>query len=225
MRIFVTTWSPGFASRPGTGSDPQVPATRAFSSATPSKSGALSVSPCAPAGALNQTWITGTPSRLAMRRQPLDVLDRVLLAAMLWRTGGRKGAALHDDVVLHVLDDERAARGVELHGLAFVGGAPRGRRRRFGRRACGSPRVHERLVARSDLHVDRVEGGRCAHEERAPVPPAPMKIASTSSGTATLAEEPPVRVVDPDAARRRHPDVAEAHRISCRPARRASARP
>ncbi len=46
------------------------------------------------------------PARIGQAR---DVLDVVLLPAMLGRARRGEGAALHHHVVLHVLDDQRAA--------------------------------------------------------------------------------------------------------------------
>jgi hypothetical protein len=45
----------------------------------------------------------------------------------------RERAALHDDVVLQILDDQRAALGVELQAVGFK--ERRGRRRRRAGRA------------------------------------------------------------------------------------------
>src|SRR5215210_484787 len=62
MRIFSTTWSPSFGSRPSAGAAPQVPRTSAFASLTPWKSGAFCFSPGAPWSTMYQTWTTGTPA-------------------------------------------------------------------------------------------------------------------------------------------------------------------
>ena len=61
IRIFSTTKSPRFGSRPAAGFAPQVPRTSA-PAATPSKSGAFSFSPGAPFSTMYQTWITGAPA-------------------------------------------------------------------------------------------------------------------------------------------------------------------
>ena len=62
IRIFSTTKSPRFGSRPAAGCAPHVPRTSAFAPFTPSKSGAFCFSPGAPFSTMYQTWITGAPA-------------------------------------------------------------------------------------------------------------------------------------------------------------------
>ena len=99
----------GWASSPGTGAAPQVPRTIALASRRPSNSGAFIVTPGAPGSTMNQTWMTGTPRARGGSASRADVRDRVLLPAMDRRTGSGEGAAFHHHIVLHVLDDQRAA--------------------------------------------------------------------------------------------------------------------
>ena len=56
-------------------------------------------------------------TRARRRCEAAGVLDHVLLAGMGRRAGRGEGAALADDVVLHVLNDERATLGVERQVL------------------------------------------------------------------------------------------------------------
>src|SRR5262249_9360617 len=63
IRIFSTTKSPAFGSRPLAGFAPQLPRTSAFVLFTPSKRGAFCFSPGAPFSTMYQTWITGARLR------------------------------------------------------------------------------------------------------------------------------------------------------------------
>ena len=147
-------------------------------------------------------------------RQPADIVDHILLACMLRRAGGSKRPAVHHDVVLHILDDERAARRIQRHALFGAGAlwalrpAPKRRSlptRRRKRRA----RAHERLDMRADLGAHAVERMRCGHEQRAPVGLAPVQIGDQFRD-ADFAEQRAVLAVNPEAARRRDPDIAGA---------------
>ena len=109
---------------------------------------------------MNQTWMTMTPRDAASVGQAADILDHILLARMLRRTGGGEGAALHHHVVLHVLDDEGAARRVDRE-TALLARALRRMRKSVAvpaRALC----AHERLDARSDLcsHARKASGWR-----------------------------------------------------------------
>src|SRR5262245_25464156 len=91
------------------------------------------------------------------------VLDRVLLPAMDGRARGGEGAAIHHHVVLQVLDDQGATRGieVELSGRRRRGPTLRRRRRSMeldpGWGDAGAERPHEGLEARADLGLDRID--------------------------------------------------------------------
>src|SRR5208282_1223168 len=109
--------------------------------------------------------------------QAADVLDDVLLASVLWRARGGEGAPFHHHVVMHVLNDERAARWVERK-TALGAGTLRCRRRRIdrGRRAGGLSLPHERLDAWAYLRAQLIERMGGAHEKRAPISLAPVQI-------------------------------------------------
>ena len=81
----------------------------------------------------------------------------------------------------------------------------RGRRRRRG--GAASLGVHIGLVARPDLGRDRVDRMGRGHEQGAEVLAAPGQVGD-QLGHANLADQIAVRRIDPDAARRRHPDIA-----------------
>ena len=115
MRIFSTTKSPGFGSSPPTGAAPQLPRTSALVS-TPSKSGALSVRPGAPGSTDEPDVDHDNAARARDVREPADIVDDALLrGAWAGAPGIGEGAAVHDDVVLQVLDDQGAALRIELH--------------------------------------------------------------------------------------------------------------
>ncbi len=129
------------------------------------------------------------------------------------RAGGSEGAAVHHHVVLHVLNDQRAARRIDrVARLGELGCGPIDSRRRSrcrpgcGRRVLAG--AHIGLVARSDLHRHRIDRMRRGDVERAPIRPAPGQIAD-QFGNAQLADQSAVRRIDPDSARRRNPDIAE----------------
>ena len=71
----------------------------------------------------------GDAARPRRRGEPAHVLDDALRAGVRRRAGGGEGAALADDVVLHVLDDQGAAARIERQVLG------QRRRRSGGRRA------------------------------------------------------------------------------------------
>ena len=54
-------------------------------------------------------------ARARRLRQAADIVDDALLAGMAGRAGVGEGAAVHDHVVLQILDDHRAALRIELH--------------------------------------------------------------------------------------------------------------
>ena len=65
-------------------------------------------------------------ARAARFGQATDILDDILLAGVLRRARGREGAAFHHYVVLHVLNDQGAARRIDCEmafGLARSGAA------------------------------------------------------------------------------------------------------
>ena len=212
---------------PATGAAPQVPRTIALASSRPSNSGALSVTPGAPGSTTNQTWMTITPRARGDVRQPADILDRVLLAAVLRRAGGGERAAVHHHVVLHVLDDERAARRIERHALrgALARSAAAGAEADALAEALDAPALARmKGSTRGPILVrTRIERMRCGHEQCAPVGLAPVQVGDQFRH-AHLADQRAVLAVDPDAARARSPRRCRRCRISCRPARRARAR-
>ena len=212
MRIFSTTRSPGCGSRPATGAAPQVPRTIALASSRPSNSGALSVKPGAPGSTTNQTWMIITPRARATSASRRMFSTTFCSRACCGEPGRGERAAVHHHVVLHVLDDQRAARRIERHALPAAGAFGRGRRRsgRAGRSAgSAGARAHERLDMRADLGAHGIERMRCGHEQCAPIGLAPMQIGDQFRH-AHLAEQRAVFAVDPDAAGRGHPDVAGA---------------
>ena len=103
----------GLRLQASTGAAPHVPRTSALASARPSKSGAFRVRPGEPGSTRKWTCTTITPARAADLGEPANVLDHVLLAGVLRRAALGERAAVGHDVVLHVLDDEGAPRGVE----------------------------------------------------------------------------------------------------------------
>src|SRR5262245_64049615 len=88
--------------------------------------------------------------------QAADVLNDVLLAGMLRGSRGRKGTPVHHHVILHVLDDESAARWIEGEIGPFAGALR-------PRASCRPPtarrdfRMHERLDAWADFGAHRIE--------------------------------------------------------------------
>jgi hypothetical protein len=73
-------------------------------------------------------WITGTPAARAAAASPLTFSTTLWLFACAGAPEVGERAALHDDVVLHVLDDQRGARSVEIHRLLLSGGREAARR-------------------------------------------------------------------------------------------------
>ncbi|MGY2934830.1 putative ferredoxin-like protein [Bradyrhizobium sp. GM6.1] len=137
--------------------------------------------------------------------QAADILDDALLLRVTWRAGIGKGAAVHDDVVLEILDDHGAASRVELHFAVGKDGGSGSRAR--GRRAAASLAAHIGLVARSDPGGNGIDRVRRSQIQRAEIRPAPGKVGD-EFGQAELAEQLAPRRIDPDPAGCRNPDVA-----------------
>ena len=154
--------------------------------------------------------MTTTPRARAASASRRMFSTTCLRAGMRRRAGIGEGAALADDVVLHVLNDERAAPRVERRPSASEAGgrgwrSTLGEQRRARRRR---PRGHVGLVAAARPWSHRVDRVGRGHEQRAEIRRRPRSRLATSSGTRTLPSRSPLGRVDPDAARRRHPDIA-----------------
>ncbi len=121
------------------------------------------------------------------------VVDDALRAGVGGRAGGGEGAALTDDVVLQVLDDQGAAARIERQFLGDRRRRRRGSRARLrarGRRRRAAPpgAGHIGLGARPDLGghpIDRMSRGEV---ERAEIRPAPGEIGD-EFGDPHLSEE------------------------------------
>ena len=131
IRIFSTTKSPSFASRPSAGAAPHEPRTSAPVSFTPANSGALTFKPGAPVLDDVPDVDHGDALAPARLRERLHVLDDVLLLRVLRSAGLRERAAVDHHVVLQVLDDQHAARRVQaqpfvVHAVPPMYGSLRG---------------------------------------------------------------------------------------------------
>ncbi len=135
------------------------------------------------------------PGPAAGLRDLAAVFDDVLFAGMGGGSAVGKGAAIHDDVVLHVLNDHR--------GLCGVDG--KGRHRSCRGRSGGA--AHEGFQPRPCLHVHRIDRRRRTDKKRAPILPAPVKVGGFL-GNRDFAKLHAVEVVDPDAAGPGHVDVS-----------------
>ena len=204
MRIFSTMKSPGRGSSPATGAAPQEPRTSALESTRPSNSGAFSVRPGAPGSTMNQTWITTTP-----RARAASASRRTLSTTRCARAcaGAPESAKAPPSMMTSfcrswMISAQRFGSSCRPSALSCGAGAEDAVARR------ASLGGHVRLVARPDLGRDRVNRVRRGHEQRPEVGAAPAEIGD-QFGHANLAQEIAVRRIDPDAARRRHPDIAE----------------
>src|SRR4051812_15282564 len=208
IRIFSTTKSPRFGSRPAAGFAPQLPRTSA-PAATPSKSGAFCFRPGAPFSTMYQTWITGAP---ALRKAAARRFTLLTTFCSLACCGAPDSANAPFSMITSFCRSwirSAVFFGFSLFSLATVGSplSAGGSRRSRPPPAKKSGRLaHVGLAARPDLGLHGIQRGAARNEERVPVGAAPREVADVlgdPDGAEVLA-----RGADhPDAARAGDPDV------------------
>src|SRR6476659_8924923 len=189
IRIFSTTKSPGFGSRPLAGLAPHVPRTSAFVLFTPSKSGAFCFKPGAPFSTMYQTWITGA----FLRR---NAAASFCTFATTFCSFACCGEPVSANAPLAIITSfcRSWIRSAVRFGFSFS----------F---AIGRLLFHVRLAPRADLRLDRVERGRARDEQGVPVGTAPGEVAGVLRDL-DHAEVLALGADHPDAAGAGDPDVA-----------------
>src|SRR5215212_255885 len=189
IRIFSTTWSPSWGSRPSAGAAPHVPRTSASASLTPRNSGAFWRSPGAPFSTMYQTWITGTPAarHAAARSATLPTTFWAVACA-----GAPESANAPPSMITSFC-------------RSWMTSAVRPASRERTSSLTSSPHVREPVAG--DLAGHAVDRRRRRDEQLVPAGAAPIQVAD---GLRDLdgADVLPLRAEDADAAGPGHPDVA-----------------
>src|SRR5580765_7453202 len=189
IRIFSTTKSPGFGSRPLAGLAPQLPRTSAFVLFTPSKSGAFCFRPGAPFSTMYQRWITGA----FLRRNAAASFCTFATTFCSFACSGEPVSANAPLAIITSFCRSWISSAVRF-GFSFSFAIPR--------LLC-----HVRLAPRADLGLDRVQRGRARDEQGLPARAAPREVAGVLRDL-DHAEMLALGADHPDAAGARDPDVA-----------------
>src|SRR5205085_4537923 len=136
-------------------------------------------------------------------RQATDVLDDPLLTCMGGSAGIRERPAIHDHVVLQVLNDHRATQRIQAQITLCELGSWRGG---IANGATASA-AHIGFMARPDLGWDRINRMRRGQIEGPKIRTSPSEIGD-ELGKAHFAEQVAACRVDPDTTGRGDPDIA-----------------